>query len=130
MPLYFLMAKIDFVLTHMPRLSVSLSIFYRYFLILFLGTLIGCQQNVEYTYITGGGRCANGKQDPDEFGVDCGGACSQSCENLRYLEGEIFAKRILSKKRKKSLLFIGEIRKLYLTKKIELRKITVLFEVF
>ena len=43
---------------------------------------------------------------------------------------KLFAKRILSKKRKKSLLLIGEIRKLYLTKKIELRKITVLFEVF
>ena len=98
MPLYFLMAKIDFVLTHMPRLSVSLSIFYRYFLILFLGTLMGCQQNIEYTYITGGGRCANGKQDPDEFGVDCGGACSQSCENLRYLEGEIFGRMYLEKR--------------------------------
>ena len=31
---------------------------------------MGCQQKVEYTYITGGGRSANGKQDPDEFGVD------------------------------------------------------------
>lgn len=31
---------------------------------------MGCQQKVEYTYITGGGRSANGKQYPDEFGVD------------------------------------------------------------
>ena len=92
MPLYFLIAKIDFVLTHMPRLSASLSLFYRCFLIVFLGTLLGCQEKVEYTYITGEGRCANGKQDPDEFGVDCGGACSRACENLRYLEGEIFGR--------------------------------------
>ena len=59
---------------------------------------MSCQQNVEYTYITGGGRCANGKQDPDEFGVDCGGACSRSCENLRYLEGEIFGRMYLEKR--------------------------------
>lgn len=92
MPLYFLIAKIDFVLTHMPRLSASFSLFYRCFLIVFLGILLGCQEKVEYTYITGEGRCANGKQDPDEFGVDCGGACSRACENLRYLEGEIFGR--------------------------------------
>ena len=26
---------------------------------------MGCQQKVEYTYITGGGRGANGKKDPE-----------------------------------------------------------------
>lgn len=31
---------------------------------------MGCQEKVEYTYLTGEGRCANGKQDPDEFGVE------------------------------------------------------------
>ena len=98
MPLYFLMIKIDFVLTHMPRLSVSLSFFYRYFLFVLIATLIGCQEKVEYTYLTGEGRCANGKQDPDEFGVDCGGACSRECENLRYLEGEIYGRLYLEKR--------------------------------
>ena len=92
MPLYFLITKIDFDLTHMPRLSALFSFFYRYFILVLLGILMGCQEKVEYTYITGEGRCANGKQDPDEFGVDCGGACSRACENLRYLEGEIFGR--------------------------------------
>lgn len=31
---------------------------------------MGCQEKVEYTYLTGEGRCTNGKQDPDEFGVE------------------------------------------------------------
>ena len=70
MPLYFLMIKIDFVLTHMPMLSVSLSFFYRYFLLVLIATLTGCQEKVEYTYLTGEGRCTNGKQDPGEFGVE------------------------------------------------------------
>ena len=59
---------------------------------------MGCQEKVEYTYLTGEGRCANGKQDPDEFGVDCGGACSRACENLRYLEGEIYGRLYLEKR--------------------------------
>ena len=52
----------------------------------------GCRQKIEYTYLTGEGRCANGRQDPDEFGVDCGGACGKNCEDLRYLEGEIYGR--------------------------------------
>ena len=79
---------IDVVLTHMPRLGIVFSLFF----ILFLATLLGCKQKVEYTYLMGEGRCANGKQDPDEFGVDCGGACSRDCLNVRYLEGEIFGR--------------------------------------
>lgn len=82
----------------MPRLSTLLSFFNRYFLSVLLATLMGCQEKVEYTYITGEGRCANGKQDPDEFGVDCGGACSRACENLRYLEGEIYGRLYLEKR--------------------------------
>ena len=72
----------------MPRLNIFTS----FFLFFLLATLLGCQQKIEYTYLTGEGRCANGKQDPDEFGVDCGGACGRDCENLRYLEGEIFGR--------------------------------------
>jgi len=72
----------------MPRLSIFSSVFF----VFLLATILGCQQKIEYTYLTGEGRCANGKQDPDEFGVDCGGACGRDCENLRYLEGEIFGR--------------------------------------
>ena len=72
----------------MPRLNIFTS----FFLFFLLATLLGCQQKIEYTYLTGEGRCANGKQDPDEFGVDCGGACGRDCENLRYREGEIFGR--------------------------------------
>lgn len=75
-------------MTHKPRLSGISSLFF----IVFLTCLIGCQQKTDYTYITGEGRCANGKQDPDEFGVDCGGACSRDCLDVRYLEGEIFGR--------------------------------------
>lgn len=51
---------------------------------------LGCQPSPTYLYTTGEGRCANGKQDPDEFGVDCGGACVLECNNIRPLEGELF----------------------------------------
>ena len=53
-----------------------------------------------------------------------------SVEDATFSCAKLFAKRRLSKKRKKSLLLMGKIGKPYLTKKIELRKITVLFEVF
>ena len=42
-------------------------------------------------------RCENGIQDPDEYGVDCGGACNP-CENTRYLEGEIFRRLSLDRR--------------------------------
>jgi len=67
---------------------------FRFFLfqILTLALIGGCQQQVSYRYLSGEGRCANGKQDPDEFGVDCGGVCPESCKDVRYLEGEIFGR--------------------------------------
>ncbi len=55
-------------------------------------SLSGCQNKIDYLYLYGEGRCANGKQDPDEFGVDCGGACPNDCQDVRYLEGEIFGR--------------------------------------
>jgi hypothetical protein len=53
------------------------------FQILTLALIGGCQQQVSYRYLSGEGRCANGKQDPDEFGVDCGGVCPESCKDVR-----------------------------------------------
>lgn len=62
------------------------------FLLLFVCFHLACQNKQDYVYLTGEGRCANGKQDPDEFGVDCGGACPNDCQDVRYLEGEIFGR--------------------------------------
>lgn len=74
------------------KIRSSYSFLFQLFYLLLLGLHLGCQNNSNYIYLTGEGRCANGKQDPDEFGVDCGGACPNNCQDLRYLEGEIFGR--------------------------------------
>ncbi|MGC6421986.1 MAG: hypothetical protein ACON47_04630 [Flavobacteriaceae bacterium] len=62
-------------------------------LILFLGS---CSKPLEYPQIIGQGRCGNGIQDRGEIGIDCGGDCPNSCDNVRYLEGEIFRRTPLN----------------------------------
>ena len=80
----------------MKHLKISLPIVRFSCFLLFLTTaLIGCKKEPNYPAFTVQSRCANGIQDPDEYGVDCGGPCLNSCENTRYLEGEIFRRMSL-----------------------------------
>ena len=58
---------------------------------------VSCQKDPTYPAFSGQSRCENGIQDPDEYGVDCGGACNP-CENTRYLEGEIFRRLSLDRR--------------------------------
>lgn len=60
------------------------------FAFLLAGLLFSCGQDNNYRYLMGNSRCENGIQDPDEFGLDCGGSCSRECLNVRYLNGELF----------------------------------------
>lgn len=62
------------------------------FLLSFLFVLccVGCADRPSYPTLQGTERCENGLQDPDEYGVDCGWSCLNSCPDLRTLEGEIF----------------------------------------
>ena len=58
--------------------------------LLAISLMVSCTKDPNYPAYTGLSRCENGVQDPDEYGVDCGGSCLNPCENTRYLEGEIF----------------------------------------
>lgn len=58
--------------------------------LLAISLMVACTKDPNYPAYAGLSRCENGVQDPDEYGVDCGGSCRNSCENTRYLEGEIF----------------------------------------
>ena len=60
------------------------------FALLASALLLSCTKDPNYPTYNGQSRCQNGVQDPDEFGVDCGGSCLNPCNNTRYLEGEIF----------------------------------------
>lgn len=51
---------------------------------------VRCSNRPNYRTVQGSARCENGVQDPDEYGVDCGWSCLNSCPDLRTLEGEIF----------------------------------------
>lgn len=51
---------------------------------------LACSKQPTYTKFSGVGTCGNGIQDRGEVGIDCGGDCTNTCTNIRYLEGEIF----------------------------------------
>ena len=59
------------------------------FFLVFFSFFVRCSNRLGYRTVQGSARCENGVQDPDEYGVDWDGA-SNSCPDLRTLEGEIF----------------------------------------
>ena len=60
------------------------------FALLAAALVLSCTKDPNYPTYSGQSRCQNGVQDPDEFGVDCGGSCLNPCNNTRYLEGRDF----------------------------------------
>ena len=57
---------------------------------------VSCSKRPTYPVIDGIGACGNGIHDRGELGVDCGGSCPNQCTNVKFLEGEIYTRVLLT----------------------------------